>query len=84
MKLGTNIRTHLRTKREEKKKSKHDNIYRLKNISISEICDKYPDMVADVWTENGVAVIQLEHVRIKYVNTQQPLITNYRGPEVTA
>ena len=59
------------------KKPRHDKIYRLKNLSIGEICAKYPDCVSDVWSENGKPVIELEHVRIKYINTEKSLHSNY-------
>lgn len=58
------------------KKPKHDKIYRLQNITLKEICNKYPDMVSDVWSENGKPVLELEHVRIKYVNTDNALTAN--------
>ena len=59
------------------KKPRHDKIYRLKNLSIREICDKYSDCVSDMWSENGKPVLELEHVRIKYVNTDTALMMNH-------
>lgn len=57
--------------RSTKKKPKHDNIYRLNNISIKEFTRKYPDCISAIWMENGSPVLELEHVRIKYMNKDQ-------------
>jgi len=59
------------------KRPRHDKIYRLKNLSIAEICNKYPDCVSDVWSENDKPVIELEHVRIKYINADKALLSSY-------
>ena len=40
--------------------------YRLNNVSMTEIKDKYPDKVMDAYVENGRLVIQLDTCRIKF------------------
>jgi len=49
----------------------HDKIYRIKNLSIKEFTTKYPDCVSAIWIENGNPVLELEHIRIKYMNKDQ-------------
>ena len=49
-----------------------DNIYRLKNLSIVEIMEKYPDKIVEVTQENGKVVLVMSNMRIKY-DTQKRL-----------
>jgi len=44
--------------------------FRLGNITIKEIMDKYPDKVVDVYTEGKDAVMVLDTCRIKFTNTE--------------
>ena len=60
------------------KKVKHDNIYRLSNISINEISRKYPDLISNAWMENGRPVLELDHIRIKYTNKDQKVYSSVR------
>jgi len=45
-----------------------DNIYRLKNLSIVEIMEQYPDKVIEVAQENDQTVLVMDNMRIKYSN----------------
>ena len=48
--------------------------YRLNNISMKEIKDKYPDKIVDAYAEDGRLVIQLDTCKIKFderVNQQR-------------
>jgi len=48
-------------------KKKHEpQRYRLDNISMREIKNKYPDKVIDAYAENGRLVIVLDTCRIKF------------------
>ena len=62
------------------KKVKHDNIYRLSNISINEISRKYPDLISNAWMENGCPVLELDNIRIKYTNKDQKVYSNTKQP----
>ena len=56
------------------KKEYENQRYRLNNVSMTEIKDKYPDKVMDAYVENGRLVIQLDTCRIKFderVNQQR-------------
>ena len=44
----------------------HDDIYRLKNNSVREIVNHYPDKVTEMTSENGKTVLVLDNMRIKY------------------
>ena len=48
-----------------KKEPSHQR-YRLNNISMTEIKEKYPDKVIDAYAENGRLVVQLDTCRIKF------------------
>ena len=43
-----------------------DNIYRLKNLSIIEVMEQYPDQVSEVAQENDKVVLVMDNIRIKY------------------
>ena len=48
--------------------------YRLNNISMKEIKDKYPDKIVDAYAEDGRLVIQLDTCKLKFderVNQQR-------------
>ena len=47
-----------------------DNIYRLKNLSIVEVMEQYPDKVSEVSQENDKVVLVMDNIRIKY-NTKK-------------
>ena len=47
-------------------KRKEPQRYRLDNISMREIKNKYPDKVIDAYAENGRLVIVLDTCRIKF------------------
>lgn len=44
----------------------HDDVYRLKNNSVREIVNHYPDKVTEMNSENGKTVLILDNMRIKY------------------
>ena len=48
------------------KKEYENQRYRLNNISMKEIKDKYPDKIVDAYAEDGRLVIQLDTCRIKF------------------
>jgi len=47
-------------------KRKEPRRYRLNNVSMREIKDKYPDKIVDAYTEGGRLVLQLDTCRIKF------------------
>ena len=48
------------------KKEPENRRYRLNNVSMREIKDKYPDKIVDAYAEDGRLVIQLDTCRIKF------------------
>ena len=48
------------------KKEYENQIYRLNNVSMKEIKDKYPDKIVDAYAEDGRLVIQLDTCKIKF------------------
>ena len=48
-----------------KKEPSHQS-YRINNVSMKEIKDKYPDKIVDAYAEDGRLVIQLDTCRIKF------------------
>ena len=46
-----------------------DTVYRLKNTSVKELTQKYPDRVVEATIENGKVVLWLDSMRLKYVNS---------------
>ena len=48
------------------KKEYENQRYRLNNVSMKEIKDKYPDKIVDAYAEDGRLVIQLDTCRIKF------------------
>ena len=46
-----------------------DMVYRLKNTSVKELAQKYPDRVVEATIENGKVVLWLDSMRLKYVNS---------------
>ena len=50
----------------ELKKEYENQRYRLNNVSMKEIKDKYPDKIVDAYAEDGRLVIQLDTCRIKF------------------
>ena len=56
------------------KKEYENQRYRLNNVSMKEIKDKYPDKIVDAYAEDGRLVIQLDTCKIKFderVNQQR-------------
>ena len=47
-------------------KRKEPRRYRLNNVSMKEIKDKYPDKIVDAYAEGGRLVLQLDTCRIKF------------------
>jgi len=45
-----------------------DTVYRLKNTSIKELSQKYPDRVVEATIENGKVVLWLDSIRLKYAS----------------
>lgn len=45
-----------------------DTVYRLKNYTVKEILDKYPDRVTGLKVENGKTVLFLDGIRLKYAS----------------
>ena len=48
------------------KKEYENQRYRLNNVSMKEIKDKYPDKIVDAYAEDGRLVIQLDTCKIKF------------------
>ena len=48
------------------KKEYENQRYRLNNVSMKEIKDKYPDKSVDAYAEDGRLVIQLDTCKIKF------------------
>ena len=48
------------------KKEYENRRYRLNNVSMKEIKDKYPDKIVDAYAKDGRLVIQLDTCRIKF------------------
>ena len=48
------------------KKEYENQRYRLNNVSMKEIKDKYPDKIVDAYAEDGRLVIQLNTCKIKF------------------
>ena len=48
------------------KKEYENRRYRLNNVSMKEIKDKYPDKIVDAYAEDGRLVIQLDTCKIKF------------------
>ena len=47
-------------------KRKEPRRYRLNNVSMREIKDKYPDKIVDAYAEDGRLVLQLDTCRLKF------------------
>ena len=50
-----------------KKEPSHQS-YRINNVSMKEIKDKYPDKIVDAYAEDGRLVIVMDTCRIKFDN----------------
>ena len=50
-----------------KKQPSHQS-YRINNVSMKEIKDKYPDKIVDAYAEDGRLVIVMDTCRIKFDN----------------
>ena len=53
--------------------------YRLNNISMKEIKDKYPDKIVDAYAENGRLVLVLDTCRIKFDERINQKVENRYG-----
>ena len=64
-----------------KKANKHTEPqrYRLNNISVKEIKDKYPDKIVDAHVENGRLVLVLDTCRIKFDERINQKVENKYG-----
>ena len=53
--------------------------YRLNNISMGEIKNKYPDKVIDAYAENGRLVLELDSCRLKFDERVKQKMQNKYG-----
>jgi len=63
----------------ESVKRKEPKRYRLNNISIREIKNKYPDKVIDAYAEHGRLVIVLDTCKIKFDERVKQKLNNIYG-----